>query len=110
MDKENKIGVRVVLGIAAAFSALIWGILNQSPEQGSREWIESLSDDELDRAREKAQQDYLNPALKEKLRENAQSLMFRYDNEIGTRGKARGEHKGPTHHPDHGDHLYKDDD
>lgn len=110
MDKETKIGIKVVLAIVAAFAGYFYASARQSPEQYSSEWIKSLSDDELDRAREKAQQDYLNPALNEKLRENAQRLMFRYDNEIGTRSKARGEHKGPTHHPDHGDHLYKDDD
>lgn len=67
------------------------------------------SDEELQEEREKIRQDYCNPKLDMKYREDCRRKLDRFDAEISKRAWGDEEPHGPSYHREHGWYLPNDD-
>lgn len=106
-----KINLKKILGIgigAAAVASSLLALLNNKKDFSTI--LDTATDEDLEREREKIRLDYCNPNLDENYRDRCWHRLKAFDREMSRRAWGDEEPKAPSYHREHGFYLPNDDD
>ncbi len=108
MDKKKRIGIITGLCAAAFVGTKLFKFLN-GEEKYSDDWMEALSDEELEAEREKVRQDWCSADKDFSIAVKLESILRQFDKEMSKRAWKDKKEYGYPKHSEHGWYLSGDD-
>ena len=108
MDKKKGIGVITGLCAIAIVGTKLFKFLS-GEEKYSNDWMESLSDEELESEREKVRQDWCSAEKDFSMAVKLESILNQFDKEMSKRARKDKKEYGYPKHGEHGWYLSEDD-